>query len=316
MNFAYITHPACGLHDIGTGHPECPKRLQAIEHRLIESGLMAKLSRIESQQASTAQIARAHSQALVERVFRESPQQGLTWLDSDTAMNPHSLDAALYAAGAGIIAVEGILKQSFDRAFCAIRPPGHHAEVNNSMGFCLFNNIAIAALHALQCEGIDRVAIIDFDVHHGNGTVDILKDNPRTMVCSSFQFPFYPGRLQDVQREHIVNTPLPAGTDGTDFRQAIEDQWLPALQRFSPHMILVSAGFDAHRDDPLAQLELTENDFAWIGEWISAIADDCAGGRVISFLEGGYNLDALASSCERYIAALIGNRGSDQSSVN
>lgn len=316
MSLAYITHPVCALHDMGPGHPESPARLQAIAERLIESGLMSDLIPIEARPATTPRIARAHSQSLIDRIIRESPQQGLAWLDGDTAMNPHSLEAALHAAGAAIQAVEGVLQGQFDRAFCAVRPPGHHAEADRPMGFCLFNNIAIAALHALQFDDIRRAAIVDFDVHHGNGTVDIFKDDPRVMVCSSFQYPFYPGRQQHIRRDHIVNTPLPAGTDGPAFRRAIEAQWLPRLLDFSPDIILVSAGFDAHRDDPLAQLELLEDDFGWISEVIANLAAGTAKGRVVSALEGGYNLTALAASCARYIAVQLAINDGDHRLTN
>ncbi len=304
MTVAYISHPSCLLHAMSPNHPESPARLDAIREHFESSGLMAQLKTLEAAPATRDQIARAHPHWLIQQLESLVPDEGLARIDADTAMNPHSFAAALHAAGAAVQAVDGVLAQDFERAFCAVRPPGHHAEAQLPMGFCLFNNVAIAALHALEQPAVSRVAIIDFDVHHGNGTVDIFKDDARVMVCSSFQYPFYPGRWQDVEREHIVNTPLPAGTDGRAFRRAVEAQWLQPLQDFAPDLVLVSAGFDAHRDDPLAELELTEADFAWVTELILSIANGSADARVVSLLEGGYNLEALARSCHRHVATL------------
>lgn len=305
MSLAYFTHPSCARHDMGPGHPESPARLQAIETRLTRSGLSQQLTRVEAQPAPRAAIARAHPDALIDAITALSPATGLAWVDGDTALNPHSLDAALHAAGAAVAAVEAVLEGRHQRAFCAVRPPGHHAEARHAMGFCLFNNVAIAALHALSFAQVQRVAIIDFDVHHGNGTVDIFQDDPRVMVCSSFQYPFYPGRLQTLERDHILLTPLPAGTGSGAFRDAVEQQWLQRLQAFAPDLVLVSAGFDAHREDPLAQLQLEEDDFRWMTGLIAAVANGTAGGRIVSLLEGGYNLDALGDSCHAHIAALL-----------
>lgn len=305
MTVAYITHPSCRLHEMGANHPESPQRLAAIHKQLADSGLLDHLVSLEAAAATPEQLALAHPGTTVEHIIASAPAEGLSWLDGDTAMNPHSLDAALHAAGAVCQAVDGVLDGQFQRAFCAVRPPGHHAEAALPMGFCLFNNVAIAALQALARGQVTRLAILDFDVHHGNGTVDIFKDDPRVMVCSSFQYPFYPGRLQTLQRQHIVNTPLPAGTASQPFRAAIERQWLPALQQFSPELVLVSAGFDAHRQDPLAQLNLEDEDYRWLTEFIVLIANSYSEGRVVSVLEGGYHLDALARSCHQHIAALL-----------
>lgn len=305
MTVAYITHPSCQRHDMGDRHPESPARLVAIHNRLSDSGLLDELLCLEAPQGSVGQLSLAHPQATIDHIIASSPTSGLRWLDGDTAMNPHTLDAALHAVGAVSLAVAGVLDNDFQRAFCAVRPPGHHAEAALPMGFCLFNNVAIAALLALARAGITRVAILDFDVHHGNGTVDIFRDDPRVMVCSSFQYPFYPGRLQTLQRQHIVNTPLPAGTDSQPFRVAIERQWLPALQQFAPDLVLVSAGFDAHRQDPLAQLNLEDDDYQWLTELILSIANSYSRGRVVSVLEGGYHLDALARSCQLHVAGLV-----------
>ena len=222
-------------------------------------------------------------------------------------MGPPTLAAAALAAGAAADAVRALLNDEAKRAFCAVRPPGHHAEAGGAMGFCLYNNVALGAVTALADPRVTRVAILDFDVHHGNGTVDIFKDRPEVLVCSSFQHPFYPHRYTDLDRGHIVNTPLPAGTGSRAFRAAIERDWLPALERHKPQLILVSAGFDAHRLDPLAQLELEEADFRWVTELIVDQAEAYAGGRVASTLEGGYDLAALAQSAAAHVAALMGN---------
>lgn len=307
MQTAYITHQDCQAHDMGPQHPECPSRLRAIDQRFVESGLISQLLALQAQPASREHLLRAHPQAHVDAIHTMSPGSGLAFVDPDTAMNPHSLNAALLAAGASTQAVNGIVEGEFDRAFCAVRPPGHHAERDQAMGFCLFNNIAVAVLHALSLEGIERVAVIDFDVHHGNGTVDIFRDDPRVMVCSSFQYPFYPGRHQNIDRPHILNTPLPAGTTGLQFRKAVEQQWLAPLQQFKPQLLFVSAGFDAHRDDPLAQLQLLDSDYRWLGEFITSIANSCCAGRVIAVLEGGYNLEALASASGEFVSALVEN---------
>lgn len=308
MSVAYISHPVCQQHEMGKSHPESPARLAAIHSHLQQTGMLDDLLCIDARAIDPILIARAHPQSLIDQITSLSPAEGKAFIDGDTLMNPHSLAAAQHAAGAAVQAVEGILAGQFQRAFCAVRPPGHHAEAELAMGFCLFNSVAIAALHALQQPQIERVAIIDFDVHHGNGTVDIFKDDPRVMVCSSFQFPFYPGRLQDIQRQHIVNTPLPAGTDGTAFRHSIEQQWLKPLDDFAPQLVFISAGFDAHKDDPLGQLALTEADYAWVTDFIISLANSHSSGRVVSLLEGGYHLDALAASCFQHVSTLSGKQ--------
>ena len=305
MSVAYISHPICLQHEMGTHHPECPARLTAIQQHFKSSGLMDELISLEARPADWSLVTRAHPQSMIDHLLALNPEQGLAFIDADTAMNPYSLNAALHAAGAAVQAVDGVISGEFQRAFCAVRPPGHHAEAELPMGFCLLNSIAIAALYALEQEGIEHVAIIDFDVHHGNGTVDIFQDNPRVMVCSSFQYPFYPGRMQDIQRDHIINTPLPAGTGSAAYRHAVERQWLQALQAFAPDLILISAGFDAHRDDPLGQLELVAQDYAWVTEFILNIAGRHALGRTVSLLEGGYNLNALAESCYQHVSTLV-----------
>jgi acetoin utilization deacetylase AcuC-like enzyme len=219
-------------------------------------------------------------------------------------MAPGSLRAAQLASGAVEEGAKLVVEGKARRVFCAMRPPGHHAENNAAMGFCFFNHVAVGAASALEAAGIDRVAVFDFDVHHGNGTVEMFQDRPEVLVCSSFQHPFYPGRYHDVKRDHIVNTPLPAGTGSAAFRQAIERDWTPAVERHRPQMIFISAGFDAHRDDPLGGLQLDEEDFAWVTRWIVKAAEKHAKGRVVSTLEGGYDLDALASSVAAHLGAL------------
>ena len=296
-----ITHPACLDHEMGPRHPERPARLTAVLDHLGQTGLLADLDVLDAPQASRAQLAVVHGAGYLDAVERLSPSAGLVRLDPDTLMGPGSLRAARTATGAAIAGVDLVLGSDIKRVFCAVRPPGHHAEESAAMGFCLFNGVAVAAAHALASKAVERVAILDFDVHHGNGTVAAFMDDPRVLVCSSFQYPHYPYRLQDVDRPNIVNTPLPAYTGGNDFRRALERDWLPAIDAFDPELFLVSAGFDAHADDPLGELLLTEEDFAWISDLIVAAADDHADGRVVSVLEGGYQLDALSRSVAAYL---------------
>ena len=302
-----FTHAKCLDHEMTPGHPERPDRLRALLQHLQATGLMADLDVREPAPADSAALAEIHEVGYLETLTRLAPDSGLVALDPDTAIGPSSLSAAALAAGAAADAVRALLNDEAKRAFCAVRPPGHHAEAGGAMGFCLYNNVALGAVTALADPRVTRVAILDFDVHHGNGTVDIFKDRPDVLVCSSFQHPFYPHRYTDIDREHIVNTPLPAGTGSAVFRAAIERDWLPALERHKPQLILVSAGFDAHRLDPLAQLELEEADFRWVTELIVDQAEAYAGGRVASTLEGGYDLAALAQSAAAHIAALMGN---------
>ncbi|TDJ37651.1 MAG: histone deacetylase family protein [Gammaproteobacteria bacterium] len=304
MSCILITHPDCLDHQPAAGHPERPERLSYLLDHLRESGMLADLDTRTAHPANRTELERVHSTALVDALFDASPRTGLIALDPDTQMSPGSLDAALLAAGAVNDAVELVLARSNGRAFCAIRPPGHHAERATAMGFCLFNSIAVGAASALRHVGVERVAILDFDVHHGNGSVDIFKDTPEVLVCSSFQHPFYPGRLHDVSRPNIVNTPLPAGTGGHAFRRAIERDWLPALERHQPDLILVSAGFDGHRDDPIGGFELDDDDFAWVSELIVAEASSHCDGRIVSVLEGGYDLSALARATARHLDVL------------
>jgi acetoin utilization deacetylase AcuC-like enzyme len=291
---------------MGEHHPECPARLEAIQNRLISSGLDFVLLHHDAPLATREQLCRVHDSEFVEQIFAISPAEGHVRLDPDTGMNPHSLTAALHAAGAVVHGVDLVMSGQANSAFCCVRPPGHHAERDRAMGFCLFNNIAVGAAHALEAHGLERVAIVDFDVHHGNGTEDIFRDKPNVMFCSTFQHPFYPNTGVATDSDHIVNVPLAAGAGGSEFRAAVESHWLPKLEAFAPELVLVSAGFDAHAEDDIANLRLVERDFTWVTAEIKGIADRHAGGRIVSSLEGGYNLSALGRSVAAHISALLG----------
>ena len=299
------THAQYLEHQVASGHPERPDRLRAVLDHLDRIGMVDDVPVREPRTAVPADVARVHPEAHVAFLESMRPTEGVVPVDPDTWLSPGSLPAAFYAAGALCDATRDVLSGDGTRVFCAVRPPGHHAERAAAMGFCLFNNVAIGATLALEDPAVDRVAVLDFDVHHGNGTVDVFRDDPRVLVCSSFQHPFYPNRLHDVSGPNLVYTPLDAGTDGTTFRHAIERDWLPALQAHQPDLIYVSAGFDAHVADPLASLCLTEADFAWITREIVAAANESAKGRIVSALEGGYDLQALASSVEAHLSALL-----------
>ena len=307
MSIAYITHQKCQLHDMGSYHPEQPARLSAINDRLIATGLDMVLRQHDAEPATREQLLAAHDEAYVDSIFRKSPEMGIVNVDPDTSMNPFSLQAALLAAGAAVQAVDMVMRGEVDQVFCAVRPPGHHAEHDRAMGFCLFNNIAVAAHHALANHNLERIAIVDFDVHHGNGTEDIVSGDERILFCSSFQHPFYPHSGHDSRAPNILNTPLPGGSDGTAFRAAVTEAWLPRLEAFAPQLILISAGFDAHQADPLADFNLVDDDFAWITRRLCEQAERSAEGRVVSSLEGGYDLHALARSVEAHLKAMLGD---------
>lgn len=306
MQTAYITHAVCSRHEMGADHPECPARIHAIEDQLIASGLLHYLLHVDAQRADREQLLRVHAASYVDSVFARSPTDGLVYLDGDTAMNPFTLDAALHAAGAAVQAVDLVVSGRAENAFCNIRPPGHHAGRNFAAGFCIFNNVAVAAAHALEHHGLERVAIADFDVHHGNGTEDIFHDDPRVMLCSSFRHPYYPYCGADSGNEHIINTPLAAGADGQVFRDIVNRRWLPELERFRPQMLFISAGFDAHREDDMGGLALREADYAWVTERLVEIAAKHAARRIVSVLEGGYALGALGRSATAHIRVLSG----------
>ncbi len=306
MATAFISHPHCRKHDMGAYHPECPERLGAIEDQLIASGIGQHLMHHQAPQAKVSSLARVHAMEYISHIRSSAPQSGTVHLDPDTAMNPHTWDAALHAAGAAVFATDLVLKREADNAFCSVRPPGHHAMRSRAMGFCLFNNVAIAARHALEQHGLARVAIVDFDVHHGNGTEDIFSGDARVLMVSTFQHPFYPYSGTEDPAPNMVNVPLPAGAGSQPFRDAVTQQWLPALEAFRPQMIFFSAGFDAHVEDDMAMLRLVDADYAWVTREIKAVADKYADGRIVSVLEGGYNLSALARGVVAHIKVLGG----------
>ncbi|MDH2915326.1 MAG: histone deacetylase family protein [Gallionella sp.] len=306
MQTAYITHPLCLKHDMGAQHPECPARIHAVEDQLIASGLFGYLQHHEAPEVTREQLLRVHDADYLDAIAATSPQQGMISLDGDTTMNPFTYPAALRAAGAAVMAVDLVMAGQVENAFCNIRPPGHHAERTRAMGFCIFNNVAIGAAHALAAHGLHRVAIADFDVHHGNGTEDIFHDDPRVMLCSTFQHPFYPYCGADSGNDHIINVPLKAGTSGGEFRTAVSTHWLPALERFQPEFLFISAGFDAHRDDDMASMGLVEADYSWVTEELKRIAAKFAKSRIVSVLEGGYELHALGRSATTHIKVLSG----------
>jgi len=306
LQTAYLSHPLCLKHDMGAHHPECPARIHAIEDQLIASGLMNYLQHHEADEATREQLLRVHDAGYVDSIAASVPPQGIAQLDGDTAMNPYSYLAALRAAGAVVMAVDLVMAGKAENAFCNIRPPGHHAERAQAMGFCIFNNIAVGAAHALAQHGLQRVAILDFDVHHGNGTENIFHDDPRVMLCSTFQHPFYPYCGTDSGNGHIINVPLVAGSGSMEFRAAVTRHWLPALENFQPEMLFISAGFDAHRDDDMAMLNLSESDYAWVTTEAKLIAERFAQRRIVSALEGGYELHALGRSVAAHIKVLSG----------
>jgi acetoin utilization deacetylase AcuC-like enzyme len=306
MTTLLYTHPACLEHDPGRHHPESPARLRAVLEAL-DTPEFARLERREAPEAALDDIARAHSRGFVERMLAAVPREGHASIDADTVLSPESGRAALRAAGAVCAAVDAVVTGEADNAFCAVRPPGHHAEPLRAMGFCLFNNVAIGALRARAAHGLVRVAVVDFDVHHGNGTQARFADDPSLFYASTHQLPLYPGtgRASETGVGNIVNVPLPPMAGSRQFRLGIEREILPALDSFRPEMVLISAGFDAHKSDPLAQLLLDESDYAWVTEQLMEIARHHAGGRVVSTLEGGYDLVALGASAAAHVSALM-----------
>lgn len=305
MTVAVITHSHCTLHDNGTPHhPESADRLGAINNRMIMSGVDWIARHYDSHCAEREHLTRVHDEDYIDRVYATSPTEGFALLDGDTGMNPHSLDAALHGAGAVIMAVDLVMAGTHKHAFCAIRPPGHHAGRNVAAGFCIFNNVAVGAAHAMEVYGIERIAIIDFDVHHGDGTEAIFKNEPRVMFFSSFQHPFYPFSGADTNLPNIKNLPMPSGTGGAAWREAIEAQWLPAMREFKPELVMISAGFDSHAEDDMGGFNLLERDYVWITRELCQIAKEFAEGRVVSCLEGGYELSPLARSATMHIKEL------------
>ena len=309
----YFTHPDCHRHEMGAGHPECPERLDAIEDRLLASGVDIGLDRRLAPEASVSDIELAHTRLHVAamRGLRQELKESIaaggpthSQIDPDTAMNEHTWAAALRAAGAVLAATDAVMSGDLENAFCAVRPPGHHACRDKAMGFCFFNNIAIGAKYALERHRVKRVAVVDFDVHHGNGTEDILAGDPRVLMVGFFQHPFYPFTGDVSHADNMLNLPVPAYTKGMDIRELIEMLWIPRLEAFKPQLVFVSAGFDAHREDDLGQLRLNEADYGWITGRIKEIAQKYAQGRIVSALEGGYNLSALGRSVEAHLRVL------------
>jgi acetoin utilization deacetylase AcuC-like enzyme len=306
MTTAYITHRDCGLHDMGAHHPESPERLGAINDRLIAAGIDIYLQFHDAPLVEMEQLLRVHPSSYIEKLQENSPSHGIVHVDADTAMSPGTLQAALRAAGAGVLAVDLVMGEQANNAFCAVRPPGHHAERARAMGFCFFNNVAVAACHALDAWGLERVAIVDFDVHHGNGTEDIFSGDGRVLMVGSFQHPFYPYSGTEHPASNMCNVPLPAGTRGDVFRDMVADLWLPRLKAFDPQLLLISAGFDAHYEDDMASLGLVENDYVWVTSQLKSLAEVHGGGRIVSMLEGGYALSALGRSAAAHIKTLAG----------
>jgi acetoin utilization deacetylase AcuC-like enzyme len=302
---AVISHADCLLHDPGPDHPEQASRLYAINDQIIASGMEFVIRHFDAPLATRDQLIRAHDEAYVDRIYASAPAEDSIEIDGDTVMSPATLNAARRAAGAGVLGVDLVMKGEAGPVFCAIRPPGHHAEHDRAMGFCLFDNIAIAVAHALAEHGLERVAIVDFDVHHGNGTEDIFRTDARVLFCSSFQHPFYPHTGHDSDAPNLVDVPLPSGTDGPAFRKAIAERWLPALNAFRPQFIFISAGFDGHILDDMSGWKLGEADYGWITGELVSIARQHGEGRIVSMLEGGYEPGALGRSVVAHLKAFL-----------
>lgn len=316
MTVGIISHYKCGEHDMGEHHPENGKRLSAIQDQLIRSGLDYVVRQFDAKSINTELLSLAHDKEYIDFVINNAPSEGNFVIGEDSIMNSKTLTSALLSAGAAVDAVDMVMSGDLSAAFCATRPPGHHAEHNKGMGFCFFNNAAIAAAYAKEKYGLKKVAIVDFDVHHGNGTEDIIKnyfikknskDKKSYLFCSTYQYPFYPFEIEASTTPPIINTPLEATAKSKEFRDVIREFWLPALTTFKPELIIISAGFDAHIEDDMSQISLTEIDYRWITEELKAIADEFGNGRIVSVLEGGYCLSALGRSVVAHINGLIGN---------
>lgn len=307
MSTQLYFHPACIEHDPGAHHPECPDRLRAVMAGL-EDDAFKHLERCEAQEISLDVVEAVHGSQYIENLLDNVPEEGRVSLDADTVMSPSSGEAARRASGGAVAAVDAVIAKNTDNAFCAVRPPGHHAESSRAMGFCLFNSAAIAAFHARTAHGLERVAVIDFDVHHGNGTQHSFENEPGLFYGSSHQFPAYPGtgaRSETGIADNICNVPLHPGSGSAEFREAYQNGILPVLRHFSPEFLIISAGFDAHTDDPLAQLNVQTEDYAWVTRQLMDVADECCEGRVVSLLEGGYDLDALRDSTMVHVQTLM-----------
>ena len=306
MTAAFISHSACIKHEMGINHPECPERLGAINDQLLISGLLDFMDSYDAPLATIEQISRAHSTLYVDEIIAQSPEEGYHFVDPDTKMNPFTVTAALRAAGAAIHATDLVLAGKASTAFCCVRPPGHHAEYAAAMGFCFFNNVAIGMRHALDVHGLERIALIDFDVHHGNGSEDIFHDDDRVLMCSIFEQGIYPFSGEEPKGPNMVNVGLPSYSKGDKFREVVEEKWLPALEAFQPQMIYISAGFDGHREDDMGNGGLVEADYEWVSKKLMEVANKFCQGRVVSCLEGGYVLSPLARSVVAHVKVLIG----------
>lgn len=306
MLAAYITHADCARHEMGSQHPECPERLGAINDQLLVKGLLDYMLPYDAPLATEEQLGRAHSSLYVQELMALAPTEGHVQVDPDTSMNPYTLKAALRAAGAAVQATDLVLAGEVPAAFCAVRPPGHHAERGAAMGFCFFNNVAVGIRHALDVHGLERVALIDFDVHHGNGSEDIFRGDSRVLMCSIFEKGLYPFNGENAVGPNMVNVGLPTRSGSDAFRDAVQTHWIPALDAFRPQLIYISAGFDAHREDDMGNLGLVEADYEWVTQQLVAVAKRHGQGRVISCLEGGYVLSPLGRSAAAHVKALIG----------
>ncbi|OPF62860.1 MULTISPECIES: histone deacetylase family protein [Hydrogenophaga] len=306
MLSAFISHADCARHDMGAHHPECPERLGAINDHLLVKGLLDYMVPYDAPLATEEQLGRAHASLYVKEIFDAAPTEGLRAVDPDTNMCPHTLQAALRAAGAAVQATDLVLAGEAPTAFCNIRPPGHHAERSAAMGFCFFNNVAVGIRHALDVHHLERVALIDFDVHHGNGSEDIFRGDERVLMCSIFEKGLYPFNGENATGPNMVNVGLPSRSGSDAFRAAVTEHWLPALEAFRPQLIYISAGFDAHREDDMGNLGLVEADYAWVTQQLMKVAEKHCHGRVISCLEGGYVLSPLARSVAAHVRVLIG----------
>jgi len=306
MKAAYISHPSFLRHDMGDGHPECPQRVSVIADRLLSRGLLDVMDSVDAPAATREQIMRAHDALYIAELIDKSPSTGHVQIDPDTSMNPHTLEAAFHAAGAAVAATDLVVQGGYNRVFCNVRPPGHHAKRREAMGFCFFDNVAIGIRHALDVHGLQRVALIDFDVHHGNGSEDILANDERVLMVSTFQARLYPFSGEVPLGANMCNVPLAPYSDGVAMRDAVNQHWLPALRAFKPQLIFISAGFDAHREDEMSQLLWVDSDYAWVTRQIVELADELCEGRIVSMLEGGYSLPALARSVELHVRELLG----------
>jgi len=308
MSVGLITHNECLLHDMGREHIESSARINCVQDLLISSGLYFSLKHFDAQKATKEQLLLAHDEQYIESIFEAAPDSGFVILDQDTSLNPYSLNAALRAAGAGIQAVDKVMSDDPSAVFCLTRPPGHHAEYNRAMGFCIFNNIAIAACYAKQKYNLERVAIVDFDVHHGNGTENIVKNMEGITLFSLFQHPYFPFSGAESSASNIINSPMDADSDSQAFRDIVREIWIPKLNELKPQLILISAGFDAHVQDEISDINLYDADYRWITEELSYIAKKHANGRIVSTLEGGYHFGSLARCVVAHINAMIGNQ--------